>query len=799
MNVRTGKRTGRQVGLLRALFVAVLCLVTNSCFDTALALGDNSVSLTGDEHFTLNGYKDIFKSNGSGTLIATAESGKELGLCPLRHTDVTANISGYVARVTVKQIFENSYDQKIEAIYTFPLSDTSAVDDMVMQIGDRTIHGTIKKREDAAQIYAEAKVRGQAAALLEQERSNIFTQSVANILPGERIVVTLQYTDLLPFENGRFTFAFPTVVGPRFIPGSSGDDVGASPMHIKGTLRVPDADRIKPPVAQHSRSGHDISIRVYIDAGVPIDDISSQMHEVIVSPIAEERASISLKDKAAIPNRDFVLSWNVAQDKLASSYLAHRHGNDKEGTGYFTLMLLPPKRITKDELAPKEMIFVVDRSGSQAGAPLEKAKETLKYVVQHMNPRDTFQIMSFSNSTELLFDKPQPANPLTKLKAENYIDALRADGGTLMEEAVEKVCKMPTDRHRLRIVTLMTDGYIGNDQEVINFVRKFRASSRWFPFGTGNSVNRTLIDGVAKAGGGEPDYVYLNASGDEVGKKFYDKIASPLLTDVRLRFNGLSVSEVFPTQPSDVWAKRPLYFQGRYSKGGTGTVTLSGFAGGKPYSKTMPVILPNLEPENAVIEPIWARAKVDQLMEEKDVNTRRHSTQEALVREITNVALAHHIMTQYTSFVAVDESTHRLIGDSRTVAVPVELPEGSFGSSWFVGRGLVGAPVAPRYSQAGGCGLVGAPVAPRYGQSNEVGMIADYGYDTARDLLRLMTIIAALVCAALTIRKYLKGRAKKVTGKDLVQVTVVVIGIPLAIHVVGIFMINNFGGLGGGF
>jgi Ca-activated chloride channel homolog len=402
----------------------------------------------------------------------------------------------------------------------------------------------------------------------------------------------------------------------------------------------------------------------------------------------------------------------------------------------------------------------------------------LRYVIHHMNPRDIFQIVSFSNSTEFLFHKPQPVNMFTSVKAQHYIDDLHADGGTLMADAVEKICKMPTDKNRLRIVTLMTDGYVGDDDEIVNFVRKFRGSSRWFTFGTGNSVNRALIDGVAKAGGGEPDYVYLNASADKVGKKFYDRIANPLLTDVSLRFSGVSVSEVFPAQPSDVWANRPLYFQGRYAKGGTGTVTLSGFAGGKRYSKTMSISLPNVERENSVIEPIWARAKVDQLMEDKDVNDRREATQSTLENEITSVALAHHIMTQYTSFVAVDESTHRLVGDSKTVDVPVEVPEGIFG--WLGG---------------GGGRLCGAPVDPRYGQSNEVGHLADYGYDTARDIARLITLITGMVCIALTIWRHVKNKSKGSKWKRLLQSTIVLIAIPLAVHLLGTFLIINLSGL----
>lgn len=806
MKFSSRKRRARQTGMLPTLLLTLLCLVTSGFSNVALAVEQNR-SLTGNERFTLNGYADIFKANGSGTLIAASSAGQELGVCPLRHTDVTANISGYVARVTVKQVFENSYKEDIEAIYTFPLSDTSAVDEMVMQIGNRTIHGTIKKRDEAAQIYSEAKLEGKAAALLQQQRSNIFTQSVANVRPGEKIAVTLKYIDLLPFQNGRFVFAFPTVVGPRFIPGNSESDADHAVLH---TRKVRGADCINPPISERYRSGHDISINVFIDAGVPINKIRSQLHEVSVNPLAENRAAITLRNQTAIPNKDFVLSWNVAQDTLMSSYLAHRAESDKKSMGYFTLMLFPPKRITSDSVAPREMIFVVDRSGSQEGAPLEKAKETLKYIVAHMNRHDTFQIVTFSDVPEFLFDKPQPANALSTLHANQIIDRLHADGGTQIFNTLEAICKIPTDPRRLRIVTLMTDGLVGDDNETINLVRKYRGSSRWFTFGTGNSVNRHLIDGVAKAGGGEPDYVYLNSPGEVVAKKFYEKIATPLLTNVRLSFKGLAVSEIFPNKPSDVWDKRPLYFQGRYSKGGTGSVTLSGLAGGRPYSRTMSVDLPGIEPENAALESTWARAKVDELLEEMEVNTRRQSTQDAIATEITNVALAHHIITDYTSFVAVDETASHSTGNGKTVVVPVELPEGTFGSA--PNNGTVGAPVAPSsrfqyapnqytpYSSApsggslcGGLELVDAPVAPRYGQSNEVGMLWDYGYDTHRDLLRLATIAIAIASFIFAIWEQWNRKRKLADWKNLTRIAIMVFGIPFAFHLVGTVLINAFG------
>ncbi|MCC7530291.1 MAG: VWA domain-containing protein [Candidatus Melainabacteria bacterium] len=614
-----------------------------------------------------------FKGDGSGTLVAMLGTGKKLGQCPLKHTSVTANVSGYVARVTVKQIFENPFKDKIEAVYTFPLSETGAVDDMRMKVAERIIKGTIKKREEAKEIYDNAKAHGQVAALLDQERPNIFTQSVANILPGNQIEVTLQYVDLLPYEAGRYTFAFPTVVGPRFMPGTPAGKTGTG--RLPDTTQVPDASKISPPVAPRGeRAGHDISIDVNIDSGVPITQIQSTLHEITSTQPNAQKAHISLTNKNTIPNKDFVLSWDVASEQIKSGYLTYKAS--KDANGYFTVMVMPPKRATPEQIQPKEMIFVIDCSGSQSGPPLDKAKETMRYIIEHMNKEDTFQIIAFSNDARPMFAKPQKVSAEMKQQALKFINHLTANGGTWMAPAVEAACKTPADSNRLRIVTFMTDGYVGNDMEILGMIKKLRGKSRWFSFGTGNGVNRFLIDAMAREGGGEAEYVMLNSSANEVGKKFYDRISSPVLTDIKLDFDGLSVKEVFPHEVSDVWAEKPLYIKGRYIKPGAGTISISGFSGGKPYLEKIKVNFPENQSGSESIASVWARAKVDRLMSEDWQGAQNGSINKELQDEIVKVALDHHIMTQYTSFVAVEEKTVTKGGVARTVVVPVEMPDG---------------------------------------------------------------------------------------------------------------------------
>lgn len=688
-------------GALRKANVAALGLTCLASSVASLPVVAQKIAATSSTVSHARGDNNVasFGRDGSGTLLAMAASGKSLGQCPLKHTDVTANVSGYVARVRVEQTFQNPYKEKIEATYTFPLSSTGAVDSMVMKIGDRTIHGTIKKREEAKQIYETAKASGKVASLLDQERTNIFTQSVANIEPGQSIQIVIEYVELMPYESGQFTFAFPTVVGPRFIPGSPTGNSGTGWAH--DTTQVPDASKITPPItAEGTRAGHDIAIHVHVNAGVHVNGINSKLHEVDIKRIGETEADITLKDKSTIPNKDFVLTWNVAGDELKSGYLTYRDpsnvANSKNESGYFALMMLPPKAVTPQTVAPREMIFLIDCSGSQHGAPLEKAKEAMLYIIERMNPNDTFQIISFSNGQTTLFDKPQKVSADMKARAKTFINNLTANGGTWMAPAVEQACAIAPDANRLRVVTFMTDGYVGNDYEVIGLIKKLRAKSRWFPFGTGNSVNRTLIDDIAKEGGGEPEYVLLNTSGEEVGSKFYKRIANPVLTDVKLDFDGVQVKEVFPKELADVWAERPLYFEGRYTKPGTGSVTISGFAAGKPYKQTLKLNFPEKNVQNTALSSIWARAKVDRLTGEDWLGAQNGTPNKELKDEIVQTALAHHIMTQYTSFVAVEEKTVTKGGAPIKVTVPVEMPDGVSREGVFGDRRQPGAmPFSP--------------------------------------------------------------------------------------------------------
>lgn len=626
-----------------------------------------------------------------GRLDALGPDGEALGPCPLEHTDVHAEIAGFVTRVRVKQTFSNPFDDPIEAVYTFPLSSDGAVDAMTIRAGERVIRGEVKLREEAREIYEAAKQGGHLAALLDEERANVFTQRVANLMPGESVEVEIQYVESLDYADGRFEFSFPMVVGPRFVPGVPVGHAGTG--WSPDTERVPDASSITPPVAPPGvRAGHDVSLSVELAAGLPVVGLHSALHTIDVDRVDETHRRIRLRNQREIPNRDFVLRWIVAAEELESGVLVHRP--DPGADGYVSFLLVPPERVAADEVAPREVVFVVDRSGSQSGKPLAHAKATILYAIDHLNPGDTFQVVSFSNAVEKLFPRPRVATKAAKREARAYVEGLRANGGTMMAEAVREVCSRPAPDNRLRIVSFMTDGYVGNDHEVIDLVRRLRGESRWFPFGTGNSTNRLLLDHIAREGGGEVEYVLLSDDPAESARRFHERIAAPVLTDVRIEFEGLDVKDPAPHRTPDLWAHRPLIVHARYGESGEGRVVLRGFRQGRPWKRALEVELPERAPANAPIASMWARARVNELLGRDLRGLQQGSFLEELRQVVESIALGHSLLTPFTSFVAVEERVVNEKGEVRTVTVPVEVPDGVDSSAIFGHTG--GGPIVAR-------------------------------------------------------------------------------------------------------
>ncbi|HXH69266.1 MAG TPA: VIT and VWA domain-containing protein, partial [Pyrinomonadaceae bacterium] len=512
-----------------------------------------------------------------GTLEAFGKNGKSLGASPLRHTSVKADISGFLARVKVVQEFENKFNQPIEAVYTFPLPENSAVDDMTMLVGTRTIRGKIMRREEARKVYETAKTEGKTASLLDQERPNIFTQAVANILPNEKITVEISYVETLKYEDGEYEFVFPMTVAPRYIPAS-----------------VKDAAKISPPVAA-TRAGHDVSIEINLDAGVPVEAIRSNSHEIIQLNSSPNTAKISLKNENEIPNKDFILRYDVTGKRIEDAVLTHR---DERG-GFFTLILQPPDKFAAEDVTPKEIVFVLDTSGSMSGFPIEKAKEAMKLSLDNLYPNDTFNLITFAGETAILFDKPVPATQANLEKAQAFLSSRQGAGGTEMMTAI-KAALAPSDaQDHIRVVCFMTDGEVGNDAEIISEVQKHK-NARVFSFGIGNSVNRYLLGKIAEEGRGEAEYIALTDDGSKAAKRFYERVRTPLLTDISIDWNGLPVADVYPNRIGDLFSAKPVILHGRYTKGASGTIRLKGKVAGQDLVREIPVSFPETESRNDV-------------------------------------------------------------------------------------------------------------------------------------------------------------------------------------------------------
>jgi Ca-activated chloride channel family protein len=601
--------------------------------------------------------------------IIDPEKGIATSECPLKHTDVKAEISGFLARVVVTQEFENPFKDKIEAVYTFPLPQNAAVDDMTMRIGDRTVRGKIKRREEARAIYEAARNNGQVASLLDQERPNIFTQSVANIMPGEKVNITISYVDWLKYEEGSYEFVFPMVVGPRYVPGAIVGKQGGG--WAADTDQVPDASRITPPVVpEGTRAGHDIALEVALDAGVPIDGLKSTLHEVDVERPTFHSAFIKLKDKSEIPNRDFVLKYDVAGKRLEDAVLTHSDG-DK---GFFTMILQPPERISAEEVMPKELVFVLDTSGSMSGFPIEKAKECMKLALDGLYPQDTFNLITFSGDTHILFPEPVSATRENLNKAKAFLESRSGGGGTEMMKAIRAALDPSDVQDHVRIVCFMTDGYVGNDFEIISEIQK-HPNARVFSFGIGSSVNRFLLDKMAEQGRGEVEYVTLSDDGSAAARRFHERVRNPLLTDISIDWGGLSVADVYPKRIPDVFSAKPVMVTGRFSGSGRGVIKLKGKAAGREFVKDITVDLQQ-ESHHDVLATLWARTKIDDLMSQDYGGMQRGSARPDVAEAITQLGLDYRLMTQFTSFVAVEEMTVTDGGQPRRIDVPVELPTG---------------------------------------------------------------------------------------------------------------------------
>ncbi len=584
---------------------------------------------------------------------------------PLKHTDVKAQVTVYVGAVTVTQQYHNPYDGKIEAVYVFPLPDDAAVRDFVMQIGERQIRGIVREREEAQKIYQEARAQGYVASLLTQDRPNIFTQSVANIEPGKQIDIKITYFHTLRYADGVFEFAFPMVVGPRYNPAGFQGGVGAVPAGAGGSSGQKTEVQVLRP---EEISAHDIALEVEVDARVAIDEVKSPSHVIVVDRPNPMQAKVTLSPHDRIPNKDFVLRYRAPGQKIRAALATHK---DETG-GYFTLMLHPPEKLADIPRTAREMIFVIDCSGSMSGQPLDAAKRAMERCLKRLAPEDTFTVIRFGSHASHFSPTPLAATPENVRAGLRFVEGLAANGGTEMIPAVQTALATPSEAGRYRIVSFMTDGFVGNDREVIGEVRRRLGSARLFSFGVGSAPNRYLIEGMARAGRAVAAYVLLDESSERAAGELYERIERPALTDLRIDWGRMDVADVHPNPLPDLYVGRPVVLTGRFKGSGPAEVRITGKIGGKPHESAIAVNLDQPGLRHKALAAVWARGKIASLY---DAASWANDPLE-LTGEIKTVALRYGLMSDWTAFIAVD-STAKTAGDHGTTVVqPVPVPKG---------------------------------------------------------------------------------------------------------------------------
>ena len=404
---------------------------------------------------------------------------------------------------------------------------------------------------------------------------------------------------------------------------------------------------------------------------MPINFLRSVTHDIDIERPTPRTARLHLKDKAEIPNRDLVLLYDVSGKRVEDAVLAHRDPR----CGFFTMILQPPSQAPAQDITPKELVFVLDTSGSMMGFPIEKAKETMKLALDGLNPQDTFNLITFSGDTEILFPRPVPATPENLRRAQQFLASRSGRGGTEMMKAIRAALDPSDAQDHVRVVCFMTDGEVGNDMEIIAEVQK-HPNARVFAFGIGSSINRFLLDKMAEYGRGEVEYVGLQDDGSAAAKRFHQRVRSPLLTDIRIDWGGLPVSDVYPARIPDLFSAKPVVLSGRYTRAAKGTIRLRGKMAGKDFTRDIAVTLPESEARHDVLATLWARRRIDDLMGQEWMGAQTGHPRSEMREAVTRLGLEYNLMTQFTSFVAVEETVVTEGGKPRRIDVPVEMPHG---------------------------------------------------------------------------------------------------------------------------
>jgi Ca-activated chloride channel homolog len=657
---------------LRCVLFLLLTLVSASCASAPPEAPEVPAAVWGRrDPRSAGSHRELFEEAGELPRLHLAEPGRTP--LPLSHTHVKARLAGSFAEVEVSQTYRNPFDRAIETIYVFPLPANAAVGHVRMKIGARVVEARIRERSVARGEYERAKRAGHTAALLEQERPNVFTQSVANVAPGEQIDVVVRYLQDLTFDAGVFEFVFPMAVAPRYLPGAAAATSGGAGTRAD-TDRVPDASRISPPVMPPGeRSGHDISLELVADAGLPIEAFEVPTHEVAAHRPADGTLRLTLAEKASIPNRDFVLRYRTAG--AGPKAVLYTSGG---ATGHFALVLAPPPLELDRLVGRREIVFVVDVSGSMRGAPLALCKAAMRNALRRLRPSDTFNVLTFSGSTGKAFPRPRRAHDAAIKEALVYVDRMSAGGGTEMADAVSAALGPGVEEGRRRYVFFLTDGLTGEEERIAREARAFVArleaagqEARVFGLGVGSSPNRALIESLSSAGRGVAVFAHGREDPARAVNRFFHYIDRVVVRDVAIDWGSFHASEVYPSRLGDLFASHALVVHGRFYGDAKAPVVIRGTVGDAPIE--IPVTerrVTTADAPSGLLQTLWARSKIASL--EEDL---WRASEPAVAKEITRMGLEHRLATRFTSFVAVDDSRVTGDGDPATIVQPTGEPE----------------------------------------------------------------------------------------------------------------------------
>lgn len=604
---------------------------------------------------------------------------------PLKATDVDVKIAGVIADVTVTQHYKNEGTRALEARYVFPASTRAAVYGMRIRVGARQIDAKIREKNQARAEYETAKKEGKSASLLEQHRPNVFQMNVANILPGDDIAVELHYTETLVPTDGKYQFVFPTVVGPRY-SGNAGKDGGSETWVAQPTQPAGATPKAR------------FGMKLAIESPLAVKEVSSATHPLQIEKKDERHIKLLLPTSTAHGNRDFILDYRLTGNAIESGVLLSQ-GKDEN---FFLALIEPPVHVSNAEIVPREYIFIVDISGSMHGFPLDTAKTLLRNLVGNLKPTDSFNVMLFSGDNSILAPQSMAATKENIERAIGVIDRQNGGGGTELLPAMRRALALPRDDTRARSFVVVTDGYVTVEKEAFELVRNNLNNANVFSFGIGASVNRHLMEGLARAGQGEAFIVTDSKQADEAALRFRRYIESPVWTHLKLKIAGLDAYDLEPASLPDLFSSRPVVVMGKWRGAPQGTITVEGHAANGVISRAVDIGADRIASDSAALRYLWARSRIANLA---DTTRLEGSGSESLVAAITGLGLKYNLLTDYTSFIAIDQVVRNRDG-GETVDQPLPMPQGV--SNLAVGGEVPSTPEPEFYALIALAGGMGA-------------------------------------------------------------------------------------------